>query len=205
MASSELTALSRLTGIGLSFWCYNYRLGLLGVFASLRLREVLADSDVVPCSTVPPALREASCIAVHALQWGARLFSLCVVVQLRSTGMTELAKVVAGLVVPDIGLAIWRRCSQACKSVVAGSSLQLTEVERLQEENAALRRQVTALLDEQPGMCTLCLAALSSCVFLPCAHVCCCQGCAARLCESDNPQCPLCRMPVENRLDAFLA
>mmetsp|Transcript_26611 Transcript_26611/g.61152 ORF Transcript_26611/g.61152 Transcript_26611/m.61152 type:complete len:209 (-) Transcript_26611:208-834(-) len=199
------TVLSGLAGIGLSAWCYSSRLCLLGVLASHRLQELLADTNVVPCLTIPVELREASCSLVQTAQWSARILALHMAMQLPTLGCAELAKVMAGFLFPDLGLVIWQRCRAARKSFGLGAKLNAAEVERLQQENLALRQEVAALRDERAGTCTMCLEALCSCVFLPCSHVCCCQACASRLCEQENPLCPLCRQLVENRLDAFLA
>lgn len=54
---------------------------------------------------------------------------------------------------------------------------------------------------DDEGQCTLCFAHTINCVLMPCAHVCTCKACAARL-----TQCPICRadvvkwVPMRNRL-----
>lgn len=48
--------------------------------------------------------------------------------------------------------------------------------------------------DEDPECC-ICLDAAKDRVFLPCRHMCCCEGCAASVQDTKQP-CPICRTPI---------
>ncbi|NWR44257.1 LRSM1 ligase, partial [Regulus satrapa] len=52
--------------------------------------------------------------------------------------------------------------------------------------------------DEKKSECVVCMEQEPQMVFLPCGHVCCCQGCCERL-----RSCPLCRQDIAQRLRIF--
>lgn len=52
--------------------------------------------------------------------------------------------------------------------------------------------------DEEKSECVVCMEQEPQTVFLPCGHVCCCQGCCERL-----PSCPLCRQDIAQRIRIF--
>ncbi|NWW40770.1 LRSM1 ligase, partial [Panurus biarmicus] len=52
--------------------------------------------------------------------------------------------------------------------------------------------------DEKKSECVVCMEQEPQMVFLPCAHVCCCQGCCERL-----HSCPLCRQDIAQRIRIF--
>lgn len=47
--------------------------------------------------------------------------------------------------------------------------------------------------DDETGQCTICIAKQINCVLLPCAHVCTCRACAAKL-----TTCPMCRTEIKS-------
>lgn len=53
--------------------------------------------------------------------------------------------------------------------------------------------------DEDDYLCVVCLVEPKNTAMLPCRHMCCCQGCARRVCMSSN-RCPICRTEVETTL-----
>lgn len=53
--------------------------------------------------------------------------------------------------------------------------------------------------DEDNYLCVVCLVEPKNTAMLPCRHMCCCQGCARRVCMSSN-RCPICRTEVETTL-----
>ncbi|XP_063265653.1 E3 ubiquitin-protein ligase LRSAM1 isoform X2 [Prinia subflava] len=52
--------------------------------------------------------------------------------------------------------------------------------------------------DEKKAECVVCMEQEPQMIFLPCGHVCCCQGCCQRL-----PSCPLCRQDIAQRIRIF--
>ncbi|XP_039417788.1 E3 ubiquitin-protein ligase LRSAM1 isoform X4 [Corvus cornix cornix] len=52
--------------------------------------------------------------------------------------------------------------------------------------------------DEKKSECVVCMEQEPQTIFLPCGHVCCCQGCCERL-----HSCPLCRRDVAQRIRIF--
>ncbi|XP_030817542.1 E3 ubiquitin-protein ligase LRSAM1 isoform X2 [Camarhynchus parvulus] len=52
--------------------------------------------------------------------------------------------------------------------------------------------------DERKSECVVCMEQEPQMIFLPCGHVCCCQGCCERL-----PSCPLCRQDIAQRVRIF--
>eukprot|EP00928_Gymnodinium_smaydae_P027027 TRINITY_DN21035_c0_g1_i1.p1 TRINITY_DN21035_c0_g1~~TRINITY_DN21035_c0_g1_i1.p1 ORF type:complete len:475 (-),score=75.92 TRINITY_DN21035_c0_g1_i1:78-1502(-) len=55
------------------------------------------------------------------------------------------------------------------------------------------------------GDCTVCMEKAASHVLIPCGHQCCCGECAAILCTSAVPRCPVCRASVNDNLKVFAA
>ncbi|XP_053852153.1 E3 ubiquitin-protein ligase LRSAM1 isoform X2 [Vidua macroura] len=52
--------------------------------------------------------------------------------------------------------------------------------------------------DEKKSECVVCMEQEPQMIFLPCGHVCCCQGCCERL-----HSCPLCRQDIAQRIRIF--
>ncbi|KAM7033941.1 E3 ubiquitin-protein ligase LRSAM1 isoform 2-T2 [Acridotheres tristis] len=52
--------------------------------------------------------------------------------------------------------------------------------------------------DEKKSECVVCMEQEPQMIFLPCGHVCCCQGCCGRL-----HSCPLCRRDIAQRIRIF--
>ncbi|NXB43661.1 LRSM1 ligase, partial [Leucopsar rothschildi] len=52
--------------------------------------------------------------------------------------------------------------------------------------------------DEKKSECVVCMEQEPQMIFLPCGHVCCCQGCCERL-----HSCPLCRRAIAQRIRIF--
>ncbi|XP_066057267.1 E3 ubiquitin-protein ligase LRSAM1 isoform X2 [Chamaea fasciata] len=52
--------------------------------------------------------------------------------------------------------------------------------------------------DERKSECVVCMEQEPQMIFLPCGHVCCCQGCCERL-----HSCPLCRQDIAQRIRIF--
>ncbi|XP_054139894.1 E3 ubiquitin-protein ligase LRSAM1 isoform X2 [Melozone crissalis] len=52
--------------------------------------------------------------------------------------------------------------------------------------------------DERQSECVVCMEREPQMIFLPCGHVCCCQGCCERLLS-----CPLCRQDIAQRVRIF--
>ncbi|XP_053817939.1 E3 ubiquitin-protein ligase LRSAM1 isoform X2 [Vidua chalybeata] len=52
--------------------------------------------------------------------------------------------------------------------------------------------------DEKKSECVVCMEQEPQMIFLPCGHVCCCQGCCERL-----HSCPLCRQDIAQRIRFF--
>ena len=49
--------------------------------------------------------------------------------------------------------------------------------------------------EDDDRMCVVCLVARKDHVFIPCGHMCACEGCATEIKNTDSPACPLCRAP----------
>lgn len=53
--------------------------------------------------------------------------------------------------------------------------------------------------------CCICLAEDKDTVFIPCGHVCCCEGCAKQIQGSSDHRCPICRENVAQAVKCSLA
>jgi hypothetical protein len=49
--------------------------------------------------------------------------------------------------------------------------------------------------EDDAAMCVVCLVERKDFIFIPCFHVCACEGCAAEIQNTKNPTCPMCRAP----------
>ena len=44
-------------------------------------------------------------------------------------------------------------------------------------------------------MCVVCLVERKDYIFIPCFHMCACEGCATQIKNTKSPACPMCRAP----------
>jgi hypothetical protein len=118
---------------------------------------------------------------------------------------------------------------QASKSTLAGMSLDaLTALETTLEASmravrASREAKMTAALGDEVSraLCSVCLTRPKNMLFLPCKHLCACSDCAGRIMRGPpspadpaeaarlaaagrkEPQCPICRVPVQQVLDVY--
>ena len=98
-------------------------------------------------------------------------------------------------------------------SVVEESSLKQLEAEidniqgKVREEREArIVKMQTAAEDarrqeKESKLCVVCCEKEKSCLFLPCKHLCCCEGCAT---DRRLTQCPICRKDIDDTVSIFL-
>jgi hypothetical protein len=84
----------------------------------------------------------------------------------------------------------------------SGSSRSRGEGAEASAEEA--QRVARALEEQENSRCVICQDAAKTVLLLPCRHLCVCSGC------SDDPhaqevlrRCPMCRQPVDERIDVF--
>jgi hypothetical protein len=49
--------------------------------------------------------------------------------------------------------------------------------------------------EDDDRMCVVCLVERKDQIFVPCFHLCACEGCADEIKNTENPTCPMCRAP----------
>ena len=65
-----------------------------------------------------------------------------------------------------------------------------------------MRRKLRDDLDRNPYLCVICWNERKNVVLLPCRHLCICLTCNQQL--DNDASCPICRKPIENRLEVFV-
>ena len=51
--------------------------------------------------------------------------------------------------------------------------------------------------------CVVCLVESKDHAFVPCGHMCACEGCATEIQNTKNPTCPMCRSPFASVIKVF--
>mmetsp|Transcript_68036 Transcript_68036/g.127059 ORF Transcript_68036/g.127059 Transcript_68036/m.127059 type:complete len:382 (+) Transcript_68036:38-1183(+) len=128
-------------------------------------------------------------------------------------------RLLTGLVVPVIvgclmqALGRWRKLQRHLHRVrvqevqvdkrAARLEAERAELELKTQEVLRMEQELARRSAELAGICKICMQEESSCALLPCAHHCCCRGCAERVLAAAAPRCPICRREVEGKLDTF--
>jgi hypothetical protein len=58
--------------------------------------------------------------------------------------------------------------------------------------------------EDDATMCVVCLVERKDHVFIPCGHLCACEGCATEITNMKDPTCPMCRAPFVSVNKVFL-
>jgi hypothetical protein len=57
--------------------------------------------------------------------------------------------------------------------------------------------------DDDDKMCVVCLVERKDHIFVPCGHVCACEGCVNQIRNTESLVCPMCRAPFTAAIRAF--
>jgi hypothetical protein len=57
--------------------------------------------------------------------------------------------------------------------------------------------------DDDDRMCVVCLVERKDHIFIPCGHLCACEGCAAAVNGQESPVCPMCRTACGSFIRVF--
>jgi len=94
----------------------------------------------------------------------------------------------------------------AARSRLMSATAMVTALERLKKKQLFVRgpsnqpaQTIEANVDDENNLCVVCLEKEKCVVMFPCKHLSTCTNCAAALDE-----CPMCRAPIENRLEVFV-
>ena len=86
------------------------------------------------------------------------------------------------------------------------TAMMISSLERLKKKQLFVRgpsnqprETIEAQVDDDNQMCVVCIEKPKSVVMFPCKHLSTCTNCAAMIDE-----CPMCRAPIENRLEVFV-
>ncbi len=87
-----------------------------------------------------------------------------------------------------------------CEGLELSNQLELYE---LMKTNCMRQEEIHVVPNVQMAPngveCKVCLSTPAKVAFVPCGHVCCCEGCARQLNE-----CPLCRAAIQRRMTVYL-
>ncbi|XP_077045450.1 E3 ubiquitin-protein ligase LRSAM1 isoform X2 [Agelaius phoeniceus] len=180
-----------------NYWLIQYQRLLNQKPLSLKLQEKGLEQQLVTLLLELSAEQYVPIFAHHRIS--LETLSTMSASDLEKLGVTE-----AGL--QD---AILRRARE-----ILAVATTIPELRRAEDSEAPAGPEPSAPLEEPPGPaaptapalqgderkseCVVCMEQEPQMIFLPCGHVCCCQGCCERLCS-----CPLCRQDIAQRVRIF--
>ncbi|XP_054372909.1 E3 ubiquitin-protein ligase LRSAM1 isoform X2 [Molothrus ater] len=180
-----------------NYWLIQYQRLLNQKPLSLKLQEKGLEQQLVTLLLELSAEQYVPIFAHHRIS--LETLSTMSASDLEKLGVTE-----AGL-----QHAILRRARE-----ILAVATTIPELRRAEDSEAPAGPEPSAPLEEPPGPaaptapalqgderkseCVVCMEQEPQMIFLPCGHVCCCQGCCERLCS-----CPLCRQDISQRVRIF--
>nr|XP_054502222.1 E3 ubiquitin-protein ligase LRSAM1 isoform X1 [Agelaius phoeniceus] len=180
-----------------NYWLIQYQRLLNQKPLSLKLQEKGLEQQLVTLLLELSAEQYMPIFAHHRIS--LETLSTMSASDLEKLGVTE-----AGL-----QHAILRRARE-----ILAVATTIPELRRAEDSEAPAGPEPSAPLEEPPGPaaptapalqgderkseCVVCMEQEPQMIFLPCGHVCCCQGCCERLCS-----CPLCRQDIAQRVRIF--
>ncbi|XP_074412242.1 E3 ubiquitin-protein ligase LRSAM1 isoform X3 [Zonotrichia albicollis] len=177
-----------------NYWLIQYQRLLNQKPLSLKLQEKGLEQQLVALLLELSAEQYVPIFAHHRISLDT----------LGSMSASDLEK----LGVTEAGLqhAILRRARE-----ILAVATTIPELRRAEESEAPAGPEPSAPLEEPPAPtapalpgderqseCVVCMEREPQMIFLPCGHVCCCQGCCERLLS-----CPLCRQDIAQRVRIF--
>mmetsp|Transcript_66660 Transcript_66660/g.159340 ORF Transcript_66660/g.159340 Transcript_66660/m.159340 type:complete len:749 (+) Transcript_66660:111-2357(+) len=91
----------------------------------------------------------------------------------------------------------------ATEEVPSGSTESKPPDEDAAATKAPAASSATAEAEEDEGLCVLCWEKPASCAVVPCGHMCGCEGCLEDVKASKNPECPICRGPIQSTIRIY--
>ncbi|NWI00626.1 LRSM1 ligase, partial [Tichodroma muraria] len=180
-----------------NYWLIQYQRLLNQKPLSLKLQEKCLEQQLVTLLLELSADHYVPVFAHHRIS--LEMLSTMSASDLEKLGVTE-----AGL-----QHAILRRAREILAVATTIPELRRaeeTEVPAAPEPSAPLEERPSPAAptapplqwDERKSECVVCMEQEPQMIFLPCGHVCCCQGCCDRL-----HSCPLCRQDIAQRIRVF--
>ncbi|RMB93536.1 hypothetical protein DUI87_30234 [Hirundo rustica rustica] len=176
-----------------NYWLIQYQRLLNQKPLSLKLQEKGLEQQLVTLLLELSAEQYVPVFAHHRIS--LEMLGTMSASDLEKLGVTE-----AGL-----QRAILRRAQEILAAATA-----IPELRRAEHTEAPAAPEPSAPLEELPSPaapplqwdekseCVVCMEQEPRMIFLPCGHVCCCQGCCERL-----HSCPLCRQDIAQRIRIF--
>ncbi|XP_077643969.1 E3 ubiquitin-protein ligase LRSAM1 isoform X4 [Lonchura striata] len=178
-----------------NYWLIQYQRLLNQKPLSLKLQEKGLEQQLVTLLLELSAEQYVPIFAHHRIS--LETLSTMSTSDLEKLGVTE-----AGL-----QRAILRRAQE-----ILAVATTIPELRRAEDTGVPAAPEPSAPLEEPPGPavptappwdekkseCVVCMEQEPQMIFLPCGHVCCCQGCCERL-----HSCPLCRQDIAQRIRIF--
>uniref|UniRef100_A0A8C5JM32 Leucine rich repeat and sterile alpha motif containing 1 n=1 Tax=Junco hyemalis TaxID=40217 RepID=A0A8C5JM32_JUNHY len=174
-----------------NYWLIQYQRLLNQKPLSLKLQEKGLEQQLVALLLELSAEQYVPIFAHHRI-------SLDTLGTMSASDLEKLGVTEAGL-----QHAILRRARE-----ILAVATTIPELRRAEESEAPAGPEPSAPLEEPPGPaapgderqseCVVCMEREPQMIFLPCGHVCCCQGCCERLLS-----CPLCRQDIAQRVRIF--
>ena len=72
-----------------------------------------------------------------------------------------------------------------------------------EEQAAAVDGDKKPAATDGDASCVVCLVESKDHAFVPCGHMCACEGCATEIQNTKNPTCPMCRSPFASVIKVF--
>ncbi|XP_064583712.1 E3 ubiquitin-protein ligase LRSAM1 isoform X2 [Zonotrichia leucophrys gambelii] len=177
-----------------NYWLIQYQRLLNQKPLSLKLQEKGLEQQLVALLLELSAEQYVPIFAHHRI-------SLDTLGTMSASDLEKLGVTEAGL-----QHAILRRARE-----ILAVATTIPELRRAEESEAPAGPEPSAPLEEPPAPtapalpgderqseCVVCMEREPQMIFLPCGHVCCCQGCCERLLS-----CPLCRQDIAQRVRIF--
>ncbi|XP_057894348.1 E3 ubiquitin-protein ligase LRSAM1 isoform X5 [Melospiza georgiana] len=180
-----------------NYWLIQYQRLLNQKPLSLKLQEKGLEQQLVALLLELSAEQYVPIFAHHRI-------SLDTLGTMSASDLEKLGVTEAGL-----QHAILRRARE-----ILAVATTIPELRRAEDSEAPAGPEPSAPLEEPPGPaaptapalpgeerqseCVVCMEREPQMIFLPCGHVCCCQGCCERLLS-----CPLCRQDIAQRVRIF--
>ncbi|NWV32893.1 LRSM1 ligase, partial [Grantiella picta] len=177
-----------------NYWLIQYQRLLNQKPLSLKLQEKGLEQQLVSLLLELSADQYVPIFAHHRIS--LEMLGTMTARDLEKVGVTE-----AGL-----QHAILRRAQE-----ILAVATTIPELQRAEDTELPAAPEPSAPLEESPSPtapplewdqkrseCVVCMEQETQTIFLPCGHVCCCQGCCERL-----HSCPLCRQDIAQRIRIF--
>ena len=94
-------------------------------------------------------------------------------------------------------------CVQEHMDYVEEVTLEVAEFTSLEEQAAAADGDKKPAATDGDASCVVCLVESKDHAFVPCGHMCACEGCATEIQNTKNPTCPMCRSPFASVIKVF--